>query len=66
MRTWTWIQLYIAALSLVNASVAEEATGSQSLFDMLIAPQLVKKFIAFYGTRKFITVFITTYYWTLS
>jgi len=36
------------------------------LLDKLIVSQLVKKFPAFYGTPRFITVFITTSHWSLS
>jgi hypothetical protein len=35
-------------------------------FDKLIVTQLVKKFSAFYGTQKFITVFTTARHWSLS
>jgi hypothetical protein len=36
------------------------------LFEELIITQLVKKYSAFYGTRKFITVFTQARHWTLS
>jgi len=35
-------------------------------FDKLTVAQLVKKFPAFYGTRKFIAIFTTAYHWPLS
>jgi hypothetical protein len=35
---------------------------SRALLKNLIGPQLVQKFPAFYGTRKFITTFITVYH----
>jgi hypothetical protein len=34
--------------------------------EKLIAPQLEKKFPTFYGTRRFITVFIRAHHWSLS
>jgi hypothetical protein len=39
----------------------EDVTNSmeRSLFQKLIPTQLVKKFLPFYGTRRFITVFTT-------
>jgi hypothetical protein len=36
------------------------------LFGKLIVTQLVKKFPAFYGTQRFITVFTTACHWSLS
>jgi hypothetical protein len=36
------------------------------LLEKLIVTQLVKKFPAFYGTQKFITVFTTAHHWSLS
>jgi hypothetical protein len=37
----------------------------KDLLEKLIVPQIVKKFLAFYGTRKFITVFTTARHWFL-
>jgi len=34
--------------------------------EKVIPAQLVKKFPAFYGTRRFITLFTRTHHWTLS
>jgi hypothetical protein len=36
------------------------------LLDKLTVTQLVKKFLAFYGTRRFITVLTTARQWSLS
>jgi hypothetical protein len=38
----------------------------QSLLEHLIGPQLVKKFLEFYGTRSFIAAFIRARYLSLS
>jgi hypothetical protein len=38
----------------------------QTLFEKLVAFQVVKKFLAFYGTRMFITTFIRAHHWSLS
>jgi hypothetical protein len=35
------------------------------LLEKLIVTQLVKKFPAFYGTRRFITVFKRAHHWSL-
>jgi hypothetical protein len=35
------------------------------LLEKLIPSQLVRKFLAFYGTERFITVFTTAHHWTL-
>jgi len=37
-----------------------------SPFEKLVAAQLVKKFLAFYGNRRFITLFRRARYWSLS
>jgi hypothetical protein len=42
------------------------STVSRVLPQKLIVTQLVKKFPAFYGTRRFITVFTRTRHWSLS
>jgi len=39
---------------------------SRVLLEKLIVAQLVRKFPAFYGTRRFITVFTTARHWSLS
>jgi hypothetical protein len=39
---------------------------SKALLEKIIVTQLVKKFTSFYGTGKFITVFIGTCHWSLS
>jgi len=36
------------------------------LLDTLIVVELVKEFLAFYGTRRYITVFIRARHWSLS
>jgi len=36
------------------------------VFDKLIVAQLIKKIPAFYGTRRFITVFTSAHHWPLS
>jgi hypothetical protein len=40
--------------------LAKQSPSNTVLFEKLINSQLVKKFPAFYGTRKFITVFTTS------
>jgi hypothetical protein len=40
---------------------ASIAPWSRGLLEKLAVSQLVKKFPAFYGTRRFITAFTTTY-----
>jgi len=39
---------------------------SRVLFEKLVVAQLAKKFPAFYGTRRFITVFTAIRHWILS
>jgi hypothetical protein len=39
---------------------------SRVLLEKLTVTQLVKKFPAFYGTRRFITVFTRSSHWSLS
>jgi hypothetical protein len=39
---------------------------SRVIFEKLTFTQLVKKFPAFYGTRRFITVYTTSRHWSLS
>jgi len=36
-------------------------TWSKAVFEKLTGPQLVKKFLEFYGNRKFITTFTSAY-----
>jgi hypothetical protein len=40
--------------------------GAESFYEKLIVVQLDKEFPAFYGTRRFITVFTRVHHWTLS
>jgi hypothetical protein len=40
--------------------------GGRDLPEQLIHPQLLKKFSAFYGTRRFITAFTTARHLSLS
>jgi hypothetical protein len=46
---------------LINTAIA----WSKVLLDKLIVTQLVKEFLAFYGTRGFIAVFTRARLWTL-
>jgi len=46
-------------------SSAEYDSVEQNLFEMLVVAQLVKKYPAFYGTRRFSTVFTRAYHWSL-
>jgi hypothetical protein len=39
---------------------------SKALLQELIVAQLVKKFLAFYGIRKFVTVSTRSHHWCLS
>jgi hypothetical protein len=41
-------------------------TQWKTVLDKLIVTQIVKKFPAFYGTRRFITVITTARHWSLS
>jgi hypothetical protein len=40
--------------------------GAEPFFEKLPIVQLLKNFPAFYGTRRFITVFIRALHWSLS
>jgi hypothetical protein len=51
--------MFIGLISLIH-------TWSWALVEKLPIVQLVKNFPAFYGTRKFITVFTRTLHWSLS
>ena len=44
----------------IVSNISRNYPTSKSLLEKLIFSQLVKKFIAFYGTGRFITVFTTT------
>jgi len=39
---------------------------TSGVLEKLTVTQLVKKFLAFYGNRRLITVFITFHHWSLS
>jgi hypothetical protein len=39
---------------------------SRILLEKQIVTQLAKKFLTFYGTQRFITVFTKAYHWSLS
>jgi hypothetical protein len=39
---------------------------SRVLLEKLIVTLLVKKFLAFYGIQRFITMFTTAHHWSLS
>jgi len=39
--------------------------GNKVLLEKLIVTQLVKKFLAIHGTRRFITVFTRSRHWSL-
>jgi hypothetical protein len=54
--TWKWPYLFTYLLTPYSGVVREKLTGSQ----------LVKKFLAFYGNRRFITAFISARYLSLS
>ena len=41
------------------------ARPRRSLYDILTGPKVVKKFSTFYGTRRFITAFISTRHFSL-
>jgi hypothetical protein len=43
-----------------------ELTPWSKVLEKLIVTQLTKKFLAFYGTRNFVTVFTTARHWSLS
>jgi len=50
-----------------NMNVTNRSTTRiQVLLEKLTVTQLVKKFSAFYGTRRFITVFTRARHWSLS
>jgi hypothetical protein len=42
------------------------SVSSRVLLEKLTVTQLFKKFPTFYGTRRFITMFTTAHYWSLS
>jgi hypothetical protein len=44
----------------------KKLTPWSTVLEKLTVPQLVKKFPAFYGTQRFITVFTTTCHWSLT
>jgi hypothetical protein len=46
--------------------VAAETTQRRIPYDKTIFARLLKKFLAFYGTGRFITVFTKAHRWTLS
>jgi hypothetical protein len=49
-----------------QSSFTELATWSRALPEKLVLAQLVKQFPAFYGIRRFITVFTKALFWSLS
>jgi hypothetical protein len=48
---------FISSLSLTKTAVNQPTPTSRALLEKLIVTQLVKKFAAFYETRRFIAVF---------
>jgi len=42
------------------------ASSSKDLIGLLLASKMVPEFLAFYKTRKFISIYITALHWTLS
>jgi hypothetical protein len=59
-------QLILSYIRRNTTSAASTTPWSIVLLETLIVTQLVKKFSAFYGTRKFITVFTRARHWSLS
>jgi hypothetical protein len=49
-----------------DGEVAEQTAWNRVLLGKLTVTKLVKKFPAFYGTGRFITVFTTAHHWSLS
>jgi len=50
----------------LNLEISKLTPQSRVLLEKLTGPQLVKKFPAFYGTRRFITVFTRARHLSLS
>jgi hypothetical protein len=42
------------------------ASSRKDLIDLLLASKVLPEFLAFYKTRKFISIYITALHWTLS
>jgi hypothetical protein len=60
----TW-DLYVTSSYWKCLVVPPQTPWRRVLFDKLTVTQIVKKFSAFYGTRRFITVFTRTHHWSL-
>jgi len=61
--------IYFSLFSkIVNMETKKPAIIPRTILflDQLIVYQLIKKFLFFYGTRRFITVFRRVHHWNLS
>jgi hypothetical protein len=71
MMTKTKVILLLGLLLLLSyyylvAAAIMMTPRNRVLLEKLIVSQLVKKFLAFYGSRKFITVFARARHWAVS
>jgi hypothetical protein len=53
-------------LGFITNQPTKELHGAESFLRNLTVIQLLKKFLTLYGTRRFITVFITACHWSPS
>jgi hypothetical protein len=58
-------ELHLHQRHSISVLTTKPAPCNKVLVDKLTVTQLVKKFPAFYGTRRFITVFTTARHWSL-
>jgi hypothetical protein len=69
-RKWLWtgkvVSTYLLTYLPTYQPINKQTPRSRVLLQKLTVTQVVKKFSAFYGTRKFTTMFTTPRHWSLS